>query len=634
MLDFLRKNASGPFGFALIILLVLAFSVWGIGDIFRNYDSGIIARIGDREINSQEYLFRYNREINRISNELERFISNEEARDSGLDIQVLSNLLIEKSINSSADVMKLRPSDSSLKERIKNTSAFRNAFNQFDKNVFIQVLRQNGITEDLFFKMERDTIVQSQIYRALFENINISQEFSNLIYRFQNEDRSVDYVILSFNDKDANNIEINSEELVSYYNKNLENYKTEANRSFTIIQLLKSDLASDINVEEKFLEELYEINIDNYQTSEKRSYYLIPYNSIEEANIALNNYSDGFDIDLILSQRGLSIDDVIQSQLAFDEGLNEEISEVVFNIEKNKLFGPIQGPFGPTLIYVSEIYPSFKKDFSEVRSQIEQNYKLEKSQDKVYELYNIIEDQRAEGLTLEEIAETNNIKISSYSSINILGYNFNNFDLSEDLKSTIIENVFQSDLDYGMDPIEDSDGNIVFLRIDNIEKEKQREFESVKEIVKSDILDMKQKIMLDSLSKNYLNDIKGNVKTLEKIADDLDVAILKKYNLSRYSFDEVFSKSAVNEIFKTNLNQPFLSNVGIGNSIIIGVVTEISVKQQDEERIVEINQQNEGELKNELLFILSEELQKELTSEVYPERLDFLFETINAKGSF
>lgn len=634
MLDFLRKNASGPFGFALIILLVLAFSVWGIGDIFRNYDSGIIARIGDREINSQEYLFRYNREINRISNELERFISNEEARDSGLDIQVLSNLLVEKSINSSADVMKLRPSDSSLKERIKNTSAFRNAFNQFDKNVFIQVLRQNGITEDLFFKMERDTIVQSQIYRALFENINISQEFSNLIYRFQNENRSVDYVILSFNDKDASNIEINSEELVSYYNKNLENYKTEASRSFTIIQLLKSDLASDINVEEKFLEELYEINIDNYQTPEKRSYYLIPYNSIEEANIALNNYSDGFDIDLILSQRGLSIDDVIQSQLAFDEGLNEEISEVVFDIEKNKLFGPIQGPFGPTLIYVSEIYPSFKKDFSEVRSQIEQNYKLEKSQDKVYELYNIIEDQRAEGLTLEEIAETNNIKISSYSSINILGYNFNNFDLSEDLKSTIIENVFQSDLDYGMDPIEDSDGNIVFLRIDNIEKEKQREFESVKEIVKSDILDMKQKIMLDSLSKNYLNDIKGNVKTLEKIADDLDVAILKKYNLSRYSFDEVFSKSAVNEIFKTNLNQPFLSNVGIGNSIIIGVVTEISVKQQDEERIAEINQQNEGELKNELLFILSEELQKELTSEVYPERLDFLFETINAKGSF
>ena len=55
MLDFLRRNASGPFGLALIILLVLAFSVWGIGDIFRNYDVGTLARIGDREVEAQEF---------------------------------------------------------------------------------------------------------------------------------------------------------------------------------------------------------------------------------------------------------------------------------------------------------------------------------------------------------------------------------------------------------------------------------------------------------------------------------------------------------------------------------------------------------------------------------------------------
>ena len=78
--------------------------------------------------------------------------------------------------------MKLRPSDNSLTERLKNTNSFRNAFNQFDKNVFNQVLRQNGITEDLFFSMERDSIAQTQIYRALFENLNIYKEFSNLIY--------------------------------------------------------------------------------------------------------------------------------------------------------------------------------------------------------------------------------------------------------------------------------------------------------------------------------------------------------------------------------------------------------------------------------------------------------------------
>ena len=242
MLDLLRRNASGPFGLTLIILLVLAFSVWGIGDIFRNYDVGTLARIGDREVDSQEFLFRYNREINRISNELERFVSNEEARDSGIDIQILTNLLVEKTLNSSADEMKLRPSDNSLTERLKNTSSFRNAFNQFDKNVFNQVLRQNGITEDLFFSMERDSIAQAQIYRALFENLNISKEFSNLIHRFQNEDRSVDYLVLNTNTKNVDPYEINDQELLSYYNNNKDNYKSESKRDFTLLTAKQLDL--------------------------------------------------------------------------------------------------------------------------------------------------------------------------------------------------------------------------------------------------------------------------------------------------------------------------------------------------------------------------------------------------------
>ena len=200
MLDFLRRNASGPFGLALIVLLVLAFSVWGIGDIFRNYDIGTLARIGDREVDAQEFLFRYNREVNRISSELERFVSTEEARESGLDYQILSNLILEKTINSSGDKMKLRPSDKSLAERIKNTNSFRNAFNQFDKNVFNQVLRQNGINEALFLEMERDSVSQVQIYKALFDNLELSKEFNNLIYKFQYEDREIEYVILNMNE--------------------------------------------------------------------------------------------------------------------------------------------------------------------------------------------------------------------------------------------------------------------------------------------------------------------------------------------------------------------------------------------------------------------------------------------------
>ena len=634
MLDLLRRNASGPFGLTLIILLVLAFSVWGIGDIFRNYDVGTLARIGDREVDSQEFLFRYNREINRISNELERFVSNEEARDSGIDIQILTNLLVEKTLNSSADEMKLRPSDNSLTERLKNTSSFRNAFNQFDKNVFNQVLRQNGITEDLFFSMERDSIAQAQIYRALFENLNISKEFSNLIHRFQNEDRSVEYIVLNTNTENVDSYEINNQELLNYYNNNKDNYKSESKRDFTLLTLLKSEISSLIEVEEEIIKEIYENNLSDYETPEKRTYYVIPFNSSEEVNSALNNFKENTDINNIIVSRGLSVEDVLQSSISLEEGLNEAISNKAFEVDKNILAGPVQGPFGPTLIYVTKIESSLKKTFLEVKEKIEQDYKSEETQDKIYEIYNVIEDQRAAGLTFEEIALENNLKLSQYSSVNDNGSNFSNSDIDLALRNLIIETIFDSDIGLEMDPLEDQNGNVVFIRVDNIDEETILNFDNVQNEVRSDIINQRQKKDLEDISFQYLNDINNNINNLEQIADNLNVAILKRDNLSRYSFDEVFSRSAIEEIFKTNVNKAFKANVGIGDSIIIGMVTKISIEEQKEADIEALNQRNEDNLKNELLIILSEELQKELSSEVYPERLDFLFETINTQGSF
>ena len=634
MLDLLRRNASGPFGLTLIILLVLAFSVWGIGDIFRNYDVGTLARIGDREVDSQEFLFRYNREINRISNELERFVSNEEARDSGIDIQILTNLLVEKTLNSSADKMKLRPSDKSLTERLKNTNSFRNAFNQFDKNVFNQVLRQNGITEDLFFSMERDSIAQAQIYRALFENLNISKEFSNLIHRFQNEDRNVEYIVLNTDTENIDSYEINNQELLNYYNNNKDNYKSESKRDFTLLTLLKSEISSLIEVQEDIIKEIYENNVSDYETPEKRTYYVIPFNSSEEVNLALSNFKENTDINNIIVSRGLLIEDVLQSSLSLEEGLNEAISNKAFEVDKNILAGPVQGPFGPTLIYVTKIESSLKKTFLEVKEKIEQDYKSGETQDKIYEIYNIIEDQRAAGLTFEEIALENNLKLSQYSSVNNNGSNFSNPNIDLTLRNSIIETIFDSDIGLEMDPLEDQNGNVVFIRVDNIDEERLLNFDNVQKEVRSDIINQRQKKELEDISFQYLDDINKNINNLEQISDNLNVAILKRDNLSRYSFDEVFSRSAVEEIFKTNVNKAFKANVGIGDSIIIGLVTKISIEEQKESDIETLNKRNEDNLKNELLIILTEELQKELSSEVYPERLDFLFETINTQGSF
>ena len=634
MLDFLRRNASGPFGLALIILLVLAFSVWGIGDIFRNYDVGTLARIGDREVEAQEFLFRYNREVNRVSSELERFVSTEEARESGLDYQILSNLILEKTINSSGDKMKLRPSDQSLADRIKNTNSFRNAFNQFDKNVFNQVLRQNGITEALFLEMERDSLSQVQIYRALFDNLELSKEFNNLIYKFQYEDREIEYVILNLKESSLEELSLTEIDVDDYYKKNRNRYKSEPTRNFSLITLLEVDLSSSIDVEENTIREIYQNNVQDYEKQEKRTYYLIPFLDQESANSALIDFEENKDILKIINKRGLTIQDVEEKSLSIDQGLTPEISKLAFESNLNQLTGAVEGPFGPSLVYVKNIEKATRSSFEETREQITEDYKSNIVQDKIYSLYNLIEDQRAEGLTFEEISKENSLDLNQYKDVNENGKNFFNEDLDESLKNALLEMIFEANVGMEIEPYEDESGNIIFLRVDDIIDEKFIDFSSIRIEVKEDLIIEKSKEELNKKSLEYLNSIIEGTSELEKIANELNVAVLKSGKLNRYTFDEVFSRKAIDQIFKTSLNKPFISDVGIGNSVLIGLVKKIETKEENQERIDIIKNQNEERIKNELLFALSQELQSELESEIFPERLDILFETTASQGLF
>ena len=634
MLDFLRRNASGPFGLALIILLVLAFSVWGIGDIFRNYDVGTLARIGDREVEAQEFLFRYNREVNRVSSELERFVSTEEARESGLDYQILSNLILEKTINSSGDKMKLRPSDQSLADRIKNTNSFKNAFNQFDKNVFNQVLRQNGINEALFLEMERDSLSQVQIYRALFDNLELSKEFNNLIYKFQYEDREIEYVILNLKESSLEELSLTEIDVDDYYKKNKNRYKSEPMRNFSLITLLEVDLSSSIDVEENTIREIYQNNVQDYEKQEKRTYYLIPFLDQESANSALIDFEENKDILKIINKRGLTIQDVEEKSLSIDQGLTPEISKLAFESNLNQLTGAVEGPFGPSLVYVKNIEKATRSSFEETREQITEDYKSNIVQDKIYSLYNLIEDQRAEGLTFEEISKENSLDLNQYKDVNENGKNFFNEDLDESLKNALLEMIFEANVGMEIEPYEDESGNIIFLRVDDIIDEKFIDFSSIRLEVKEDLIIEKSKEELNKKSLEYLNSIIDGTSELEKIANELNVAVLKSGKLNRYTFNEVFSRKAIDQIFKTSLNKPFISDVGIGDSVLIGLVKKIETKEENQERIDIIKNQNEERIKNELLFALSQELQSELESEIFPERLDILFETTASQGLF
>ena len=633
MLDLLRKNATGPLGIALIILLVFAFSIWGVGDIFRGYNANILAKIGNRELNAQNYLFNFNREVNRISNQLERIVTTEEAINSGLHYQILDRSLVELSANAASDEIGLIASDDAIKKRILSTNAFKNAFNQFDRNIFEQIIRQNGLTEDSFLVLERDSHVLSQLSKSVFKDINPPSALNDLLFRYQFERRNVDYIIIS-PDEISQEDEVDKNEIEIFYNKNINLYKTEETRDFSVISLNISTLSKLENVSDEEINIFYEDNKYNYYKPEKRSYYLIPYFSNEDAIKALENYSSNGDIEKILIDRNLNINDVDQGLITFDDGISESVSETAFNASLNQLSGPTESPFGPSLIYVNEIISEKEIKIEEIKDQIIIDIQKDKAKDKVYSLYGEIEDLRAEGKTLEEIAEEKSLSIESFKNINDVGQRIDGSIIKNPSLEELINLIFLNDVDEDLEPYEDREGNLNFFRIDNINYSQQIPLNEAMENIKLSILENKSIENVKTKSKEIFDRLKEYNNNLDFISDENDLAIATSGILSRTSSNEIFTSNALSEIFKTEKGSSFIVNAAIGNSIVIGKVSNIDLLEKTEERMEAINEINKSRLENDLIVSLAEEHQKELSSEIFLDRLNLLFENQEAEGSF
>lgn len=633
MLDLLRKNATGPLGIALIILLVFAFSIWGVGDIFRGYNANILAKIGNRELNAQNYLFNFNREINRISNQLERIVTTEEAINSGLHYQILDRSLVELSANAASDEIGLIASDDAIKKRILSTNAFKNAFNQFDRNIFEQIIRQNGLTEDSFLVLERDSHVLSQLSKSVFKDINPPSALNDLLFRYQFERRNVDYIIIS-PDEISQEDEVDKNEIEIFYNENINLYKTEETRDFSVISLNISTLSKLENVSDEEINIFYEDNKYNYYEPEKRSYYLIPYFSNEDAIKALENYSFNGDIEKILIDRNLNINDVDQGLITFDDGISESVSETAFNASLNQLSGPTESPFGPSLIYVNEIISEKEIKIEEIKDQIIIDIQKDKAKDKVYSLYGEIEDLRAEGKTLEEIAEEKSLSIESFKNINDVGQRIDGSIIKNPSLEELINLIFLNDVDEDLEPYEDSEDNLNFFRIDNINYSQQIPLNEAMENIKLSILENKSIENVKTKSKEIFDRLKEYNNNLDFISDENDLAIAKSGILGRTSSNEIFTSKALSEIFKTEKGSSFIVNAAIGNSIVIGKVSNIDLLEKTEERMEAINDINKSRLENDLIVSLAEEHQKELSSEIFLDRLNLLFENQEAEGSF
>jgi peptidyl-prolyl cis-trans isomerase D len=150
MLDAMRRGVTNLFTKFLLALLVVAFAIWGIGDVVRRTSQGALATVGKTEITVEEFRQAYQDEMESISRRLGRRLTPEQAKLLGIESRALARLIGFAAVDIHSRALHLGISEPMLANIIRNDPAFHGPDNQFSRTKFREVTRQIGYSEDQY----------------------------------------------------------------------------------------------------------------------------------------------------------------------------------------------------------------------------------------------------------------------------------------------------------------------------------------------------------------------------------------------------------------------------------------------------------------------------------------------------
>jgi peptidyl-prolyl cis-trans isomerase D len=165
---FIDKIKNSIFIKAFMALMILSFGVWGVGDVLSpTIDPSVALKAGSFEIRTDELQRRFSSEINRLRDSLGQTT----APDADLRRAVLTNTLEElrrtAASNVAAEDFGVFVSRDWLKTRIQSDASFHDETGKFNQLNFMQVLGNNGLSEQMFLAIFENDLRQQVLLQPV-----------------------------------------------------------------------------------------------------------------------------------------------------------------------------------------------------------------------------------------------------------------------------------------------------------------------------------------------------------------------------------------------------------------------------------------------------------------------------------
>jgi peptidyl-prolyl cis-trans isomerase D len=488
MLRGIRQASSNWLGKAVMAVvmgvLIVSFGVWGIADIFKGFGQSKLAKIGSTEISIEAFRQIYNDRLQQLSRQFGRPLSQEQARLFGLDRQVLQQVVAEAALDEETRRMGLGQSDAEVMRVIMNDPNFKGLNGQFDAARFQAVLRQAGYTEQRYLAEQRKLSLRRQITGTISAGLEPPKPMLEAITRFQNEQRSIDYIKLDA--AQAGTIDPPSPEtLAAYFEDHKVQFRAPEYRKLSFVMITPEEIGKWSTVTDEEAKKLYDERKDKMGTPDRREVSQIVFPNMEEATAARGRINASFTFADLAKERGLNPADYDLGMIAKSAIIDPAVANAAFALAADEVSQPVQGSFGVALVKVGKIEPASVPSYESVAATIKKEIATANARAKVNELQGKMEDERGGGASVVEASQKLGLTAVTIDAVDRSGRMPNGQPVANIPRGVdVVSQAFNSDVGVDNDPIA-FQGGYVWYDVLGVTPSRERPLDEVRDQVEA-----------------------------------------------------------------------------------------------------------------------------------------------------
>lgn len=558
-------------------VLIVSFGIWGIADIFKGFGQSKLATIGSTEISIEAFRQIYNDRLQQFSRQFGRPLTQEQARLFGIDRQVLQQTIAEAALDEEARRMGLGQSDTETLRVIRNDSNFKGVNGQFDPARFAAIIRQAGFTEQRYLAEQRRVSLRRQITGTVSAGIEPPKLMVDALMRFQNEQRSIDYIKLDA--AQAGTIDPPSPEtLAAYFEDHKAQFRAPEYRKISFAMITPEEIGKWSTVSDEEARKIYDERKDKMGTPDRREVLQIIFPNMEEATTARNRINASFSFEDLAKERGLKAPDYDLGLVAKSAIIDPAIADAAFALPSGEISQPVQGRFGVALVKVGKIEPGSTPTYESVAATIKKEIATANARTKVNELQGKMEDERGGGASVVDASQKLGLTAVTIDAVDRSGRGPNGQPVANIPRGLdVVSQAFNSDVGVDNDPIQ-FQGGYVWYDVLGITPSRERPLDEVRDQVEA-------KWREDQISSRLRTKAAEMAKKLEQggnLAEEA-TAIGSKVESAKDFKREASVKgvppSAITAAFRTPKDG--VGQSGAGSEWIVFKVTDVTVPPVD-----------------------------------------------------